>query len=79
MKKKEVKQNIEGFFTFANYDTVSAIRAVCRKRFPSVVAVLDGLSVLEWQAVKNGGLQAIADRKQKDLCAAMMKDHFVWQ
>ena len=69
---------IDTFLLSADEALVNAVRSVCRKRFPKTVAALDGLSSLEWDAVRSGGLQSLSKSKLSAIEKAMRRDKFVW-
>lgn len=73
-----MNESIETFLKSADIGIIGAVKSVCRRRYEKTVRVLDSLSDLELQAVKNGGLLALPQGKLEQLRSAMKADDFVW-
>lgn len=73
-----INESIETFLKTANTDLIGAVKSVCRKRYAETVRVLDSLSELEVEAIKNGGLLALPQPKISELRRAMRADNFKW-
>jgi hypothetical protein len=73
-----MKNEHETFLQTADEALITAVRSMCRKRFPKTVAALDGLSALEWETIRAGGLLSLPAAKIKEIRAGMRADEFVW-
>jgi len=71
-------ESVKVFLKNARLDLINAVRSACKNRFPLTVAVLDGLSASETEAVTNGGLLSLPKPKILELEKAMKSDDFVW-
>ena len=71
-----MNEQIETFLKSADAHLIGAVRSVCRKKYPKTVKTLDGLSALELEAIRNGGLLSLPKPKLNKLRTAMTKDNF---